>query len=279
MNTEFISITLGDGAVVRAKVAGDGPPLILLGNMISWPFWYQQIPFFAQHYRVIAPEYRDQPRAGMTALQAFAADVPDLIHALGYERAPVVGHSIGAMVLARVLEATPEVLEATVLANGFLELRLLHPTLHRMLHRWQPKLAPLLWIYLHLPWPVRQLGAFGIVWGPQLIFLHREPSTQKRRAFFGYTVTPDVSMVLRLQSALDYHQPPDLSRAHVPALVVSGGSDRWMRLAEAHRLSELLPCGEHVVLPGVGHMAPMIVPDAFNVAVLEFLERVQRRVL
>jgi 2-succinyl-6-hydroxy-2,4-cyclohexadiene-1-carboxylate synthase len=279
VNTHFISITLGDGAVVRAQVAGDGPPLILLGNMISWPFWYQQIPFFAQHYRVIAPEYRNKVRPGMSALEAFAADVPDLIHALGYERAAVVGHSIGAMVLARVLQDTPEVLGPTVLANPFLHLRLLHPALHRALHRWQPKLAPLVWVYLHLPWFVRQLGAFGLVWGLQLIFLHREPNSQKRRSFFGYTMTPDVSMVLRLQSALQYHAPPDVSRAQVSVLLVSGGSDHWMRLSEAQQLAKLIPCSEHVVMPSVGHMLPMIAPDVFNAVVLEFLGRAQDSML
>jgi 2-succinyl-6-hydroxy-2,4-cyclohexadiene-1-carboxylate synthase len=279
VKAEFIHITLRDGAVIRAQVAGDGPPLILLGHMVSWPFWYQQIPFFAQHYRVIAPEYRDQPHPRLSALDAFTADVPDMIHALGYERALVMGHSIGAMVLARVLEDTPDVLEAAVLAHAFLHLRLVPPALHRVFHRVQPKLAPLLWVYPHLPWAVRQLGAFGLVWMLQLIFLHRESNAQKRRMFFGYTMTPDVSMVLRLQAALQYHQPPDVSRAHVPTLVVSSGEDHWMHLREARQFARMLRCGEQVVLPSVGHMSPVIVPDVFNAVVLEFLGRVKRSVL
>ena len=279
LNAEFISITLGDGAVVRAKVAGDGPPLILLGNMVSWPFWCYQIPFFARRYRVIAPEYRNQPRHGMTALNALAADVPDLIHALGYERALLMGHSIGSMVLARMLQDTPDVARAVVLANGFLQLRLLPRPLHRVFGRWQPRLSPLLWAYPKLPWVARQLGSFVLLWGTQLIFLHREPHSEKRKMYFGYTMTSDVSMVLRLQAALQYAAPPDLSKAHVPILLVSSGDDHWMQLREATQLARRLPCGEHIVIPPSGHMSPMAAPDVFNVAVLEFLERAEGRVL
>ena len=279
MNTNFIDITLDDGAVVRAKVMGDGPPLLLLGNMVSWPFWCYQMPVFAKHYRVIAPEYRNEPRQGMTALAALAADVPALIHALGQERMLVVGHSIGAMVLAQVLATTPDVLQGVVLANGFLDLRILPRKMHRFLHKLQPKLAPLLWVYPHLPWVMRQLGSLAVLWGWELIFLHNEPNELKRRMFWGYTMTSDVSMVLRLQAALQYDWPPDLHAARVPTLVVISGNDHWMQLAEARQLVQDLPCSEQVILPGVGHMSPMAAPDAFNAVVLEFLGRIKGRVL
>lgn len=274
--SEFVSVTLRDGAVVRAKVSGHGPPLLLLGNMVSWPFWCHQIPALARHYRVIAPEYRNQPAPEADALTALAADVPDLVHALGYERALLIGHSIGAMVLGRVLETTPDVAQAVVLANGFLRLRLLPTALHRL----QPRLVPLLWaIYPRLPWLARQIGSYALLWGDQHIFLHREPAGEKRKMFFGYTFTPDVSMVLRLASALEYQQPPDLRRAMLPVLVVSGGQDRWVPLADARQLVKRLPCGEHVIFPSIGHMLPMIVPDEFNRVVLEFLGRTQAGVL
>ncbi len=271
---DFISITLRDGAKVTAKVAGEGPPLLLLGNMVSWQFWYQQIPFFARHYRVIAPEYRKDPIPGVSALDSLAADVPDMLNALGYEQAFLAGHSIGSMVLARLLETQPDVATAVVLGNGFLQLRLLPVPLHKLLHHLQPQLVPLLWkIYPRVPFVARQLGSFALLWGAQLIFLRSEASSEKRRMFFTYPDTPDASMILRLGSALEYHQPPDLSRATMPVLVVSSEKDHWMELWEAQRLVQLLPCGEHHVLPGVGHMSPMIVPDAFNHVVLQFLQR------
>lgn len=267
---EYRTFTLRDGAKIRAKVVGDGPPLLLYANMVSWQFWCHQIPVFAQHYRVIAPEYRNQAIPGVSALDALAADIPDLLHTLGYDRAMLIGHSIGAMVLGRMLETTPEVAEAVVLANGFWRMRILPQALHGL----QPSLVPLLWmLYPRLPWLLRQLGSYALLWGDQHIFLHREPAGEKRKMFFGYTMTPDVSMILRVASALEYHRPPDFSRATMPVLVVSGGQDRWVPVPDARRLAQSLPCGEHIVCPSIGHMLPMVVPDLFNRAVLEFLGR------
>lgn len=272
--SEFTMITLRDGAQVRALVAGDGPPLLLLGNMVSWEFWDSQIPFFAQRYRVIAPAYRSDPIKGMRSLDALAADVPDLLHALGYERALLMGHSIGSMVLAQVLATQPEVATAVVLANGFLQLRLLPRSLHRWLHALQPRLVPVIRaLYPRLPYVARQLGSYWLLWGMQIIFLHREPASEKRKLFFAYTDTSDSSMLMRLSAALEYHAPPDLSRAQVPVLVLSSSEDHWMSPEEPRRLTELLPQGEQHVLQGIGHMAPMIVPDEFNRVVLQFLER------
>jgi pimeloyl-ACP methyl ester carboxylesterase len=273
---EFIEVTLRDGARVRAQVAGDGPPLVLYANMVSWEFWDQQIPTLAQHYRVIAPEYRKDMLPGVSALDALAADVPDLVRALGYERALLMGHSIGSMVLARLLDTDSGCAAAVVLANGFWRMRILPTALHRL----QPRLGEVVEaIYPRLPWIARQIGSYGLLWGDQHIFLRREPDHAKRRMFYAYTFTPDVSMVLRLRAALDYHQPPDLSRANIPVLLVSSSEDRWVPLADAHALAERLPCGEHVIVPGVGHMLPMIAPDVFNRVVLEFLGRAQHRVL
>ena len=272
---DFITIQLRDGATVRANIAGSGPPLLLLGNMVSWQFWHHQVPFFARHFRVIAPEYRATPIPGMRAIDALAADVPDLLAQLGHERALLMGHSIGSMVLAQLLATQPDVAEAVVLANGFLQLRLLPVPLHRVFGRFQPRLVPVLnAVYPRLPIVLRQLGSLGLLWGLQIIFLHREPDAEKRKLFFSYTDTPDGSMLLRLDTALEYHAPPDLSRADVPVLVVSGGADHWMTAWEPRRLTALLPRGEQHVLPEIGHMAPMIVPDEFNRVVLRFLQRV-----
>lgn len=178
-----------------------------------------------------------------------------------------------------MLAKTPDVLEAVVLGNGFLHLRILPRMLHRCLHPLQPKLAPLLWLYPHLPWVARQLGLLVVLWSGERIFLHREPHELKRRMFWGYTITTDVSMVLRLQAALQYAAPPDLSQARVPTLVVSSGHDHWLHLSEARQLAKLLPCAEQAILPSAGHMSPMVEPDAFNAVALEFLGRMEGRVL
>lgn len=272
----FTTITLRDGATVRAKIAGDGPPLLMLPNMVSWQFWCHQIPVFARHFRVIAPEYRNQEVPGLSALDTLAADVPDLLQALGYDHATLMGHSIGSMVLTRVLETEPQIADAVVLVDGFWRLRVL-PT---ALHRWQPRLVPVLRaLYPRIPWVLRQIGSFASLWLDEHIFLHSEPNSEKQKMFWSYPMTKDISMVLRVGAALEYHQPPELRRATMPVLVVSGAHDRWMPVGDARRLARSLPSGEHVIFPTSGHMVPMIVPDQFNQTVLGFLRRVQPAML
>lgn len=266
----FVSLTLRDGATVRARVAGNGPPILLLGNMVSWPFWSEQIDAFSRQYRVIAPEYRDQSLPGSDALDTLADDVPDMLAALGYERAALIGHSIGAMVLARMLERRPEVASAVVLANGFWRMRMLPTVLKRM----QPALRrPFGALYPRLPWVARQVGSAAFLWWDQHIFCHDEPRSAKQRMFFGYTMTPDISMVLRVSAALEYNRPPDLSRADMPVLLVSSGRDHWVTARDAEQLAAALPRGEHVVFGECGHMLPMVAAERFNATVLDFLER------
>jgi 3-oxoadipate enol-lactonase len=265
-------LTLRDGATVRARVAGSGPPLLLFPNMVSWPFWCEQIDVFSRCYRVIAPEYRDKVLPGSDALDTLADDVPDILAGLGYDRAALVGHSIGAMVLARMLERRPDVASAVVLANGFWRMRMLPTPLQKM----QPALRrPLGALYPRLPWVARQIGSAALLWWDQHIFCHDEPRSNKQRMFFGYTMTPDTSMVLRVSAALEYNRPPDLSRATMPVLLVSGGRDRWVPARDAERLAAALPRGEHVVISDCGHMLPMVAAGSFNSTVLDFLGRAE----
>ncbi|MFE2474656.1 alpha/beta fold hydrolase [Streptomyces sp. NPDC059389] len=53
-----------------------------------------------------------------------------------------------------------------------------------------------------------------------------------------------------------------LRTADVPAVVVIGAEDELVSLDEACRTAEALPRGRLVVLPGVGHLAPLEAPEA-----------------
>ncbi|WP_406184851.1 alpha/beta fold hydrolase [Streptomyces sp. NBC_01006] len=53
-----------------------------------------------------------------------------------------------------------------------------------------------------------------------------------------------------------------LRAADVPAVVVIGAEDELVSLEEACRTAKALPRGRLVVLPGVGHLAPLEAPEA-----------------
>jgi len=63
---------------------------------------------------------------------------------------------------------------------------------------------------------------------------------------------------------------PRLGTLSQPALVIVGGHDR-LSLAPSRALAAALPRARLVVVEGAGHVVNLARPDAFNVALLEFV--------
>ncbi|NGN66080.1 alpha/beta hydrolase [Streptomyces sp. A7024] len=109
--------TVGDGIRMHYVRAGEGPLIVLLHG---WPqtshCWRKVIPELARTHTVVAPDLRgygltDKPAAGY-AKRRMAADVSELIRALGFERAAaVVGHDRGGRVAHRWALDRPEEIE------------------------------------------------------------------------------------------------------------------------------------------------------------------------
>ncbi|MDF1562768.1 MAG: alpha/beta fold hydrolase [Deltaproteobacteria bacterium] len=104
----------------------EGPLVVLLhGFPELWYAWRLQIgPLAAAGYRVAVPDLRgygesDKPE-GVEAYSRprLTADVAELIAALGYERAHVVGHDWGGAVAWMVAMYRPEVVERLVILNA-----------------------------------------------------------------------------------------------------------------------------------------------------------------
>jgi len=80
--------------------AGEGPPLLLLHGIAgSTETWAPLIPALSKHFTVICPDMLGhgqsaKPR-GDYSLGAYASGARDLLLALGFESATVVGHSLG----------------------------------------------------------------------------------------------------------------------------------------------------------------------------------------
>jgi pimeloyl-ACP methyl ester carboxylesterase len=91
-----------NGLEMFYDIHGDGSPLMLLhGGMASTP--EKWIPFFAPHFRVIAPEQMGQGRTADLVDRPFhyhdmAEDTVELMRQLGIESASVIGYSDGGVV-------------------------------------------------------------------------------------------------------------------------------------------------------------------------------------
>jgi pimeloyl-ACP methyl ester carboxylesterase len=111
------------GVRMRYFVGGEGPPLLLvhgLGGAAS--NWTELTPLLAARHRLLVPDLPGH--GGSTALPAvsglepFADRVAFVAEHEGMLPAPVVGHSLGGMVVLRLALRRPEAVEALVLAGA-----------------------------------------------------------------------------------------------------------------------------------------------------------------
>jgi pimeloyl-ACP methyl ester carboxylesterase len=111
------------GVRMRYFVGGEGPPLILvhgLGGAAS--NWTELAPLLARSYRLLLPELPGHggstPLPGVSGLEPFADRVAAVAEREGMLPAPVVGHSLGGMVVLRLALRRPDAVQALVLASG-----------------------------------------------------------------------------------------------------------------------------------------------------------------
>jgi pimeloyl-ACP methyl ester carboxylesterase len=112
-----------DGERVVYRVAGKGPVLLLVHGLAgSSVTWRHVLPALARRFTVLAPDLlgqgeSDKPR-GEYSLGAHANTLRDLMDVLDYERATVVGQSLGGGVAMQFAYQFPERCERLVLVDS-----------------------------------------------------------------------------------------------------------------------------------------------------------------
>src|SRR5947207_11244622 len=111
------------GVRMRYFVGGQGPPLILVHGLGGAAAnWTELVPLLASRHRLLVPDLPGH--GGSTALPAVAGLEPfaDRVALLAERErmlpAPVVGHSLGGMVVLRMALRRPKDVSALVLAAG-----------------------------------------------------------------------------------------------------------------------------------------------------------------
>lgn len=102
---------------------GDLPVLVLLHGFRAHARWWDFIaPFFADQYRVIAPDFSGMGDSeGRAAYDSgtFAADVTGLLDVLNLAQVTAVGHSYGGSRLLRACADAPHLFKHAVVVDSF----------------------------------------------------------------------------------------------------------------------------------------------------------------
>lgn len=270
----------GDVCVVRVNgyplayvEAGRGKPVLLIhGSLNDYRVWANQIPAFAASFRVIAVSLRHyyperwDGRGSTFSLAQHASDLAAFVKALGLGQVHLVGHSRGGAVAYLLARDAPELVRSLVLAEP------------RGLEDLVPDAAN------------EEHSSIKSVFEELQSNLRDGFTFEAARAFIdslngcgSWDTMPDLqkSIILdNIGTAVDTGELPgmrgeDIAHFSFPILLVRGErclARYELGLEAMRRFNPAI--GNVVVIPGAPHGMHRTHPDAFNLAVLNFLKHI-----
>jgi pimeloyl-ACP methyl ester carboxylesterase len=267
-----------DGDRVAYRIAGQGPVLLLVHGMAGSSLtWSHVMPALATRFTVLAPDLlgqgqSDKPR-GEYSLGAHANTLRDLLDALGYERATVVGQSLGGGVAMQFAYQFPERCERLVLVDS-------------------GGLGREVTLYLRMLTLPGFESVFPLFCSPRLCAAGSRVATWLGRA--GVRSTPAREEIWRsyasladdasrraffrsLRDVIDFSGQAlsALSRLHraakLPTLIVWGARDPFIPVSHAVAAHEAIGGSRLEIFDGVGHYPHCEAPERFVEVLVDFI--------
>lgn len=258
------SIAVPPGAYIQAhglniyyEQYGAGEPLILLhGGTATVQSWQEQIPAFAEHFRVIALDSRGHGKtnnpAGELSYRTMAEDVVAFAQALGLDKPLVFGYSDGGQIALEIGMHDPDRVRALVLGGT---------------------------CYRFPPQYFEALKGFGFSQPgvPDFARLQQdEPEwietlqTEHARADDPDYWKTLMRQISRLWWNVQDYSVADLQRLTAPTLILQGDRDEGVAVEQAVEMYRGIPNAELAVLPNATHGQ---LGDVANRIVIEFFQR------
>ena len=264
-----------DAARLRwhVQVMGEGPVLLLLhGTGAATHSWRALAPLLATRFTVVAP---DLPRHGFTsgrpvgglAMPAMARAVGELMRTLALDPAIIVGHSAGAAIAIRM---TIDGIASPAAIVGLDAALLPFPGLAAKLF---PSLARLFYVNPLAPRFFAQLARTS---GETARFLARSTGSRIDAAGIDcyqrlFSTSGHCAGAITMMA--DWDLPAlkrSLPRLTTRLLLIHGGNDSAIPVADARAAAALVAAGRLVVLPGLGHLAHEENPETVATLITDF---------
>jgi pimeloyl-ACP methyl ester carboxylesterase len=241
----------------------DASPVILIHGLgDEADTWRYLLPDLSHNHRVIALDLPGFGRSGLPAqpltIAFFREVILELMEVLGFPRATLIGHSMGAVIAHSLALEYPQRVHRLVLLAGSLVARFNRVNLATLLFL-LPGLGE--WQYNRLrknPQAAsRSLAAYyhslESLPEPERAFLFQRVN---ERVWSDTQRTAFLSAFRNLARWLPAQQralPARLSTFTIPTLVIWGEADRVVGLANGQALVELQPSARLKILPAAGH--------------------------
>lgn len=218
----------------------------------------------AAGYRAIAwdmPGYGESAAVDPCTTHTLAVALQQLITHTGARCNVVLGHSMGGMVAQELVALAPQTVQGLILSGT-------SPAFGRAGGDWQQQFLQARFAPLDAGLSMAQLAAQLV---PTMVAADATPEAV-RAAQAVMAAVPQASYRAALQAIVGFNRLDELTRIAVPTLCLAGEHDRNALPAVMRRMSERIAGAQYRCLPGVGHLANMELPAAFNATVLQFLQ-------
>ena len=267
------------GHKVCYRIAGEGPPIALIHGITSdSAAWLEAMRRLSEHYTVIAPDLLGHGASakpqGDYSLGAYASGVRDLLGLLGFERATVVGHSLGGGIAMQLAYQFPEYCERLVLVSSGGLGREVNAVLRAATLPGAELVMPL----IVRDWAVRAGGTVASV----LEKVGLRPGHDMREVGRGYAflVEGDAQRAFlhTLRAVIDPggQRVSAMDRLYLaedmPTLIVWGDRDPIIPIEHGRRAQKVIPGSRLVEIPGAGHWPMLDGPERFSDELTAFIE-------
>jgi 3-oxoadipate enol-lactonase len=243
---------------LRTDGPQDAPPLMLLHSLgTDHQVWQPQAETLAGQFRILRPDLRGHGRTdvptGPYTIEEMAGDVLTALDALGIDRLPVAGLSIGGMVAQSLAAQAPDRISAIALLDTALAIP---PA-----HLWHERAAT-----------VRAAGMAAIadaVLARWLTTSADPVASDGLRALLLATAPAGYAGAAEAIAAANLTEATRCLR--LPALVLVGEQDEATPRASAEALRDAIPGARLQVLPGAAHIPTVERPAEVTDALLDFL--------
>jgi pimeloyl-ACP methyl ester carboxylesterase len=248
---------------------GTGIPLVFLHAFpVNQQLWTDQLDKLQNHCRAISLDLRGFGQStaleGTISMDQMAADVRELLTALGIHRVVLVGLSMGGYVSFAFYRMYRESVRAMVLADT----RATADTPEARERRYKSADR------------VERNGVSSI-------------TEETVSALLGHTsIEQRPSVVQRVRTMIESNSPAGIAGAQrgmaarrdstdllpdvdIPVLVISGAEDNLTPVAEMESMQKAIRGSRLMVIEAAGHLSNIECPDEFNAALLDFIESVR----
>jgi 3-oxoadipate enol-lactonase len=257
--------TRSNGIDIEYAIEGSGPWVVLSHSLAcSLGMWDPQVEALAAHYKVLRFDTRghggsDAPDEAYT-LEQLAADLHGLLQGLRVERPHFVGLSMGGMIAMTYALQHTTALRSLVLCD----------TTSRV----PPEARP--------AWEERiqtaqRSGMEALVeptlkrWFTEPLLARRPPVVERVAQMIRSTPVPGYVGCCHAIPKIDLTER--LHQIQCPVQVIVGEQDVGTPVAMSRAIHAATPGSELVIIPQASHLSNLEQPQAFNQALLEFLER------